>query len=409
MTGHDSAMRPADNVVDASSSWQQAIEIAQPETARTLGEHRHGLYVHVPYCASRCGYCDFNTYTPQETDLDVGVYLQAAIREIRCAKQYWRAPRVDTVFIGGGTPTMLSATDLGSILDTIDSVFGLSADAEITVEVNPDSVTAQTLKQLRVGGFTRASFGVQSLAPHVLAVLERTHTPGRSLAAIDEAHDAGFEHVSADIMYATPGETDADLAHTVTSVLTRGVDHVSAYSLIVEPGTRLARQVRTGAVSMPEDDVAADRYELIDALARQQGLEWYEVSNWSLPGGQCRHNMGYWRNHDWWAVGPGAHGHVGGIRWVNAKHPRAYTERITAHGHAMVEWEQVSDTERHLEQVMLGLRLGEGLSREVIAASHQHVVEDEIVAGNLRPAGDRLVLTDRGRLFADAIARRLTP
>lgn len=407
MTVHDRREEPETSGDDAAG-WLAAVAAAQG----TKPEHGHraqGIYVHVPYCATRCGYCDFNTYTPRETDVEVGTYVAAALAEIDAAGRWWKPGQVDTVFIGGGTPTLLSPRDLELLLHRVDDVFGLAAGAEISVEINPDSVDAAALRQLRASGFTRASIGVQSLATHVLAVLERTHSPGRSLQAIDEALAAGFEHVSADIMYATPGETDDDLAHTMTAILERGVDHISAYSLIVEPGTRLAAQVRRGEVPEPDDDVSADRYVIVDQLAQQYGLEWYEVSSWARPGGQCQHNLGYWRNQDWWAIGPGAHGHISGVRWVNAKHPRAYAERIHASGHAMIDWEQVTPTAAHLEEVMLGLRLRTGLPEELITAERRPAIAAEIAAGYLIRRSHRLVLTETGRHFSDAIARRLTP
>lgn len=275
----------------------------------------------------------------------------------------------------------------------------------MTVEANPDSVDARALTTLREGGFTRISFGVQSLAPHVLAVLDRTHTPGRSLAALREARDAGFDHVSADLIYATPGETDDDLARSVDSVLSAGIDHLSAYALIVEPGTRLAARIAREEVSAPDDDVAADRYLLVDSIARAAGLQWYEVSNWSLPGAECRHNLGYWRGLDWWGAGPGAHGHVGGLRWCNVKHPAAYGDRLAAGEGVAESWEEVTPREARLEEVMLGMRLREGMPADRLDSGPVLALETE---GLVRRAEGRVALTDEGRLLADAVVRRLT-
>lgn len=368
-----------------------------------------GFYVHVPFCATRCGYCDFNTYTAQELGTGAGraTYADTVIGEIRWARRQVDGERpVATVFVGGGTPTLLDAADLVRVLGVIREEFGLVPDAEVTTEANPDSVSPAMLAELRAGGFTRVSFGVQSLAPHVLDVLERTHTPGRALEAIAQARDAGFAHVSADLIYATPGETDADLRRSVGGVLDAGVDHLSAYSLIVEDGTRLAARVRRGELPAPDDDVAADRYRIIDEMTSAAGLEWYEVSNWARPGSECRHNLGYWTDADWWGAGPGAHGHLDGRRWWNLKHPAAYA-RALAEGQPPVAGEEAVDDEgRLLEQVMLGVRIRAGIPR---AGLPDDAVAELTSEGLVVVAGDRVVLTSGGRLLADAVVRRLTP
>ena len=368
-----------------------------------------GFYVHVPFCATRCGYCDFNTYTAEELGEGAtrSTYADTVISEIRWARGQVPDDRsVATVFVGGGTPTLLGARDLVRILGAIRTEFGLEADAEVTTEANPDSVTPQMLDELREGGFTRVSFGVQSLAPHVLEVLERTHTPGRALDAIGEARAAGFAHVSADLIYATPGETDDDLAASVQAVLDAQVDHLSAYSLIVEEGTRLAARVKRGELPAPDDDVAADRYRLIDAMASSAGLAWYEVSNWARPGSECRHNLGYWNDADWWGAGPGAHGHLAGRRWWNLKHPAAYA-RALAEGQSPLAGEETVDEQgRTLEQVMLGLRTREGIPRAGLAAD---AVAALVAEGLVAQSADRVALTAQGRLLADAVVRRLTP
>ena len=368
-----------------------------------------GFYVHVPFCASRCGYCDFNTYTAEELGAGVSraTYADTVIEEIRWARGRVADDRpVSTVFVGGGTPTLLGARDLVRILEVIRAEFGLEAGAEVTTEANPDSVSPAMLGELRAGGFTRVSFGVQSLAPHVLAVLERTHTPGRSLEAIAEARAAGFTRVSADLIYATPGETDADLVGSLQAVLDAGVDHLSAYSLIVEDGTRLAARVRRDELPAPDDDVAADRYRLIDTMASAAGLQWYEVSNWALPGSECRHNLGYWSDADWWGAGPGAHGHLDGRRWWNLKHPATYA-RAVAQGEAPIAGEETVDAQgRALERIMLRLRTRQGIAREGLPAEVVTELTDE---GLIEALGDHVVLTSSGRLLADAVVRRLAP
>ncbi|MBM3689203.1 MAG: coproporphyrinogen III oxidase [Actinobacteria bacterium] len=367
-----------------------------------------GIYLHVPYCASRCGYCDFNTYTAAELGPGVSQssYAHALIGELRLARSALPdAPPVDTIFIGGGTPTLLGAAALVRILETVGSEFGLAASAEITTEANPDSIDRQGLEVLRNAGFTRISFGVQSLAPQVLDTLERTHTPGRSLAALREARQAGFEHISADLIYGTPGESDDDLALSVDGVLETGIDHLSAYALIVEPGTRLARQVGRGDIPLPDDDIAADRYEMVDRLATRAGMQWYEVSNWARPEGECRHNLGYWRGADWWGAGPGAHGHLGSLRWWNLKHPAAYTARIDAGELPVDGWEALTADDARLEDAMLRIRVRDGLPcGQLTVDSMAGLVDDGLV--RITTQGNA-VLTDRGRLLADLVVRRL--
>lgn len=387
--------------------WEAWVRSMGSATTRN-----RGMYVHVPYCSSRCGYCDFNTYTPQEIDVAASEYVSLALGEIDLASDIWSGRGIDTVFIGGGTPTLLDTREIASILSRIDDRFGLNPNAEITVEANPDSVDEASLAALRGAGVSRISFGVQSLSPHVLAVLDRTHSPGRSLAAIGEARDAGFEHVSADLIYATPGESDGDLEASVRGVLAEGVDHVSAYSLIVEPGTRLAGQVQRGEIPAVDDDIAANRYQLIDSVLAEHGFDWYEVSNWSRPGGECRHNLGYWRDGDWWAIGPGAHGHLrdGGraLRWWNVKYPARYAQRIGAGTPPVAEWEELDAATIQLERIMLGLRLREGIDRELIGEDRCGTLDDLAQRGWVSVTDDRVRLTDAGRLLADAVIRELT-
>jgi putative oxygen-independent coproporphyrinogen III oxidase len=375
-----------------------------------------GFYVHIPFCASRCGYCDFNTYTAEELIADGSsvtrsTYVDRAIAEIRMARAALTDDRrVSTVFFGGGTPTLLDPTDLVRVLDVIRQEFGLDDDAEITTEANPDSVDPASLHTLREGGFNRISLGHQSSAQHVLKVLDRTHTPGRSLQSVAEAKAAGFEHVNLDLIYGTPGERDDDLRRTLDDVLSTQVDHVSAYSLIVEQGTRLAAQVGRGEVPMPDDDTAAARYELIDSTLSAAGFGWYEVSNWARPGSECRHNLAYWRTDDWWGVGPGAHSHVAGQRWWNIKHPAAYAARLDAGATPEAEREVIDEQTRYTEEVMLRLRLREGLALERLDESGRSAAAALTESGLLDSgewAAGRVVLTSRGRLLADRVVRDL--
>ncbi|MEV8508053.1 radical SAM family heme chaperone HemW [Actinoplanes sp. NPDC051475] len=381
-----------------------------PESAlREVGARGFGVYVHVPFCASRCGYCDFNTYTAAE--LGGGAsrdeYAGTVLRELELAGGIVRAP-VDTVFVGGGTPTLLDPGDLGRILEGIDRTWGLTADAEITTEANPESVTPASLQALRKAGFTRISLGMQSASPGVLAILDRKHTAGRAPQAAAEAREAGFDHVNLDLIYGTPGETADDFAASLSAVIEAGVDHVSAYSLIVEEGTRIAGRMRRGELPYPEDDVAADRYLAAEQALTAAGFSWYEVSNWATsPAARCRHNLLYWTGGDWWGLGPGAHSHVGGVRWWNVKHPSAYAKRLAGGVSPGLGRELLSAEDRRIEEVMLRLRLADGLP---LTLARPEGARQALADGLLDPAAyaeDRAALTLRGRLLADLLIREL--
>ena len=386
-----------------------------PGTLRSLGSRGFGVYVHVPFCASRCGYCDFNTYTA--TELGGGgaqeSYADAVLGEVALGARVLdgAAPPVGTVFFGGGTPTLLPAGDLSRILEGVDRAFGLAAGAEVTTEANPESVDPAALRRLRAAGFTRVSLGMQSAAPHVLAVLDRRHTPGRAAVAVAEARAAGFDHVNLDLIYGTPGESADDFAESLRRAIATGADHVSAYSLIVEDGTRLAAQVRRGEIPAPDDDVAADRYLAADAILSEAGFGWYEVSNWATSAdARCRHNLLYWRGGDWWGFGPGAHSHVGGVRWWNEKHPVTYARRL-AEGVTPARAREILDAEeRRVEDVMLRLRLAEVLPLRTLTPDAVGAARDAVSGGLLSAeeyARGQAVLTTRGRLLADAVVRSL--
>jgi putative oxygen-independent coproporphyrinogen III oxidase len=394
-----------------------------PAARAAVGRRGFGVYVHVPFCASRCGYCDFNTYTA--TELGGGVtregYADTVLAELALAAKVLGdapPPRVDTVFVGGGTPTLLPPDDLARILDGIDATWGLAPEAEVTTEANPESVTPASLAALKKAGYTRISLGMQSAAPGVLAVLDRRHTAGRAPAAAVEAREAGFDHVNLDLIYGTPGETADDFDASLAAAVGAGVDHVSAYSLIVEDGTRLAARIRRGELPYPSDDVAADRYLAADAALGAAGLSWYEVSNWAATAdaintdARCRHNLLYWTGGDWWGLGPGAHSHVGGVRWWNVKHPRAYTERLAAGLSPGAGQEVLSERDRYVEDVMLRLRLASGLPLAVLDDAGRAAAAGARDNGLLDPPAydeGRAVLTLRGRLLADAVVRDLLP
>ncbi|BAX93524.1 radical SAM family heme chaperone HemW [Mycobacterium shigaense] len=370
--------------------------------------HPFGLYVHVPFCVTRCGYCDFNTYTPAELGgVNPDAWLQALGTELELAAARLDGPTVDTVFLGGGTPSLLGGERLATLLNTVREHFALATDAEITTEANPESTWPEFFDAIRGAGYTRVSLGMQSVAPRVLATLDRVHSPGRSAAAAREAIAAGFEHVSLDLIYGTPGETDDDLLRSVDAAVESGVDHLSAYALVVEEGTALARRVRQGELSPPDDDVLAHRYELLDARLSDAQLRWYEVSNWSRPGGACRHNLGYWSGGQWWGAGPGAHGYVGSTRWWNIKHPNAYAQKLAEFTLPVADFEQLDVDTLHTEEVLLKIRLREGLSLSCLDSAERERAETVVSDGLLVPDGDRLVLTLRGRLLADAVVRTI--
>jgi putative oxygen-independent coproporphyrinogen III oxidase len=375
-----------------------------------------GVYVHVPFCAARCGYCDFNTYTASElagSGASPDGWLAAVRRELERAAATVGPRAVDTVFVGGGTPSLLGADRLATVLDAVRQTFGLAPDAEVTTESNPESTSPEFFARLVEAGFTRVSLGMQSAARHVLAVLDRRHTPGRAVAAAREARSAGIPHVNLDLIYATPGETDDDLRGSLDAVLAAGVDHVSAYALIVEDGTALARRVARGELPAPDDDVAAARYELIDFTLTRAGFGWYEVSNWaSSDAAECRHNLGYWLDGDWWGLGPGAHSHLAGRRWWNVKHPARYAALLGAGESPEAGAEELTEAERHTERVMLRLRLASGLPLALLDADGRLAAERAAADGLLELTGpaaepDRAVLTLRGRLLADRVVHAL--
>jgi oxygen-independent coproporphyrinogen-3 oxidase len=374
-----------------------------------------GVYVHVPFCTTRCGYCDFNTYTAEELGAGVsrGTYVDTLLSEVRLAAEVidGNVLPIQTVFFGGGTPTLLPAEHLGLVIEELRNQFGLAPDAEITTEANPETVTPGYFAKLREAGFTRVSLGMQSAVPKVLAVLDRTHRPGRPEEAVAEARAAGFEHINLDLIYGAPRETDEDWQASLDAAISAGPDHISAYALVVEEGTALARQVAQGLLSPPDDDVLADRYVMADETLAAAGFEWYEVSNWATSeAARCRHNELYWSDANWWGFGPGAHSHVSGVRWWNVKHPSRYAGMLDA-GMSPAAGRETLDTHARLtERVMLGIRMREGLSYEDLPPSTQPRAQQLISWGLLdrESFGEgRLVLTQRGRLLADAVVREL--
>ena len=379
------------------------------------------FYIHIPYCIRRCGYCDFNTYTPSELkDGEASVakvsqgYVDAAIIEINQAFAFFddknQVRPIETIFFGGGTPTLLPAADLARILDELREKFGFSENIEITTEANPDSVSAVDLKNLRAAGMNRVSFGMQSAKTHVLATLDRTHNPARVSEVVNEAIEAGFEHVSLDLIYGVPGESIDDWKESVNTALSLPIDHLSAYALIVEEGTKLGAQVRRGDVVMPPDDETADKYLLVDELATKAGMDWYEVSNWSLTGGEARHNIAYWHSNDWWGIGAGAHSHVQGVRWWNVKHPTTYISKLISGESAMLENETLTKEQIRFEEILLRIRLSSGLPLVFFTEPELAILNSYLAQGHLEEKAwqsGQLKLSISGRLLADQIVRAL--
>jgi len=381
-----------------------------------------GVYLHVPYCRVRCGYCDFNTYTASELGPGVSQasYAAQAQREVSFAAEVLRASGVEdrpasTVFFGGGTPTMLPATDLVAMLHRVRQEWSLAAGAEVTTEANPDSVDRAYLETLAAAGFTRVSFGMQSAVPEVLATLDRTHTPERVPQVVAWAREAGLQ-VSLDLIFGTPGESLDDWRRSLDAALECDPDHLSAYALIVEAGTKLAQQIRRGEIASPDDDLHAEMYECADDVFAAAGYEWYEISNWARSHEtRSRHNLAYWQGADWWGIGPGAHSHVGGTRWWNVKHPRAYADRISAGVSPAHAREVLDDETRRTERVLLETRIAAGLPLEVLRDEERRAVPELIATGlidgraALGAAGTvpRIVPTRRGRLLADTVVHRL--
>jgi putative oxygen-independent coproporphyrinogen III oxidase len=389
-----------------------------PTGAAASADRDLGLYVHVPFCRVRCGYCDFNTYTATELrGAKQSDYADEAIAEMRFARGVLEASGVperplSTVFFGGGTPTLLPAHQLAQMLGAARDTWGFVPDAEITTEANPDSVDAAYLQTLAEAGFTRVSFGMQSAVPSVLATLERTHDPARIPDVVRWAREAGLQ-VSLDLIYGTPGETLDDWRRSLDAVLENEPDHVSAYALIVEDGTKLARQIRSGQVAEPSDDLQADMYELADATLASAGYDWYEVSNWAHreTGRPSRHNLSYWVGHDWWGIGPGSHSYVGETRWWNVKHPAAYAQRIAAGESPAAGRETIDGETGELERVLLLTRVRGALHTQSLAPEARRevagLIAEGLIDGKAALRGS-VELTLKGRLLADAVVRRLT-
>lgn len=387
------------------------------EHLKSSENRKFSLYLHIPFCTVRCGYCDFNTYTASELPgASRAEYPDQLIRELDFAAEVLqrsgaRQRQVSTVFFGGGTPTLIPAADLGRVLGRARELWGFEAGAEITLEANPDTVTQESLAQLAEAGFTRVSFGMQSAVPEVLKVLDRTHNPEQIPQVVRWAKAAGLQ-TSLDLIYGSPGESLADWRTSLESALAEQPDHLSTYALIVEEGTKLARQIRRGEVPEPNDDLAAEMYELTDELLTASGYHWYELSNWAkAPAYESAHNKAYWQGNDWWGAGPGAHSHFGGVRWWNQKHPTVWSNLISQGKSPAAGRELLSPEQRQLERVLLKSRMIEGLTLDEVLPERRPAVagliSQELIDGRAALAGT-LILTLKGRLLADHVVRELT-
>jgi len=372
------------------------------------------FYIHIPFCVKRCGYCDFNTYTPAELQIQSSLetishdYIDLVLKEIERAAAQSSATFVPSIFFGGGTPTLMAPADLARVIGSIQSHFTLTDDCEITIEANPDTVNPEMLSQLLQAGFNRISLGMQSAVPHVLEVLDRTHIPANVEKAVLAARAAGFKEVSVDLIYGTPGESMQDWEKSIDAALALPITHISAYALIVEEGTKLASRVKRGEIIIPDDDETADKYILADNRFRGAGMDWYELSNWSKPGSECKHNLYYWYGENWWGAGPGAHSHMDGRRWWNVKHPGTYKEKILSSGDPTQESENLSDAQREEERLLLNIRLPGGIAKSSLTAQQLEKLSPFLEGGHVSKenwGGGKVTLTQTGRLLADRIVR----
>ncbi|MEY2743132.1 MAG: hypothetical protein RL310_41 [Actinomycetota bacterium] len=375
------------------------------------------FYIHIPYCVKRCGYCDFNTYTPSELKINEGLaqisnsYIDLLLMEIKAAKsQVSQSANVPSIFFGGGTPSLMQPDDIGRVISTIKSEFTLLPNAEITMECNPDTVTKESLAAFRAMGVNRVSFGMQSAVKHVLATLDRTHNPENLLQATSWAKEVGFSEISVDLIYGTPGESLSDWQTSIDAALTLPITHISAYALIIEEGTKLAAQIKRGEIAQVDDDLTAEKYLVADKAFTAAGFEWYELSNWAKSGSLSKHNLAYWSGDNWWGAGPGAHSHLNGKRFWNVKHPNLYKERVLANQSPVADSEVLEELQIESERLMLSLRLPSGLDKQSLNELQLEELSSYVESGHLDQANwnqGRATLTLDGRLIADRILRQI--
>jgi oxygen-independent coproporphyrinogen-3 oxidase len=375
------------------------------------------FYIHIPYCVKRCGYCDFNTYTPAELKISTGLeqisnsYIDLLLQEIDSAReQIVGEITVPSIFFGGGTPSLMQPNDIGRVISKIKSEFDLQHNSEITLECNPDTVTKDGLENFKKVGINRVSFGMQSAVPHVLATLDRTHKPENLAQATTWANEVGISEISVDLIYGTPGESITDWQTSIDSALALPITHISAYALIIEEGTKLAAQIKRGEVPEVDDDLVADKYLIADQAFKGAGFEWYELSNWSKPGSESKHNLAYWNGDNWWGAGPGAHSHLNGKRFWNVKHPNLYKERIQNQQSAVADSEVLKKDQIESERLMLLLRLPSGIEKQTLNQIQLSELSEFVESGHLDRANwnqGRASLTLNGRLIADRILRKI--
>lgn len=375
------------------------------------------FYIHIPYCIKRCGYCDFNTYTPAELQITSELkdisnsYIDLLISEIKSARiEVGESAVIPSIFFGGGTPSLMEASDIGRVISTIKDQFNLAKDAEITLETNPDTVTKEKLAQFLAAGVNRLSFGMQSAVPHVLATLDRTHNPDNLPQVTKWAKEVGFKEISVDLIYGTPGESKEDWQRSIDAALSLPITHISAYALIVEEGTKLAAQIKRGEVANVDDDLSADKYIMADQAFTSAGFNWYELSNWAKPNSESRHNIFYWLGKNWWGAGPGAHSHLNGKRFWNVKHPNLYKERIIKGESAVAEFENLESVQIESERLMLSIRLPSGVEKSTLNDKQILDLAGYVESGHLDQANwnlGRATLTLDGRLIADRILREI--
>ena len=375
------------------------------------------FYIHIPYCVKRCGYCDFNTYTPAELQLTEGLtqisnsYIDLLVKEIEFARnQVGESAIVPSIFFGGGTPSLMEASDIKRVITAISKQFKLDPIAEVTLETNPDTVTKEKLKQFYDAGVNRISFGMQSSVSHVLKTLDRTHNPENLPQVTKWASEVGFKEISVDLIYGTPGESKQDWQQSIDSALALPISHISAYALIVEEGTKLAAQIKRGEITKPDDDLTAEKYIMADKAFTTAGFHWYELSNWAKPNSQSKHNLAYWLGHNWWGAGPGAHSHINGKRFWNVKHPNLYKQKIQANETVILDSEVLKGSQIESERLMLSIRLPQGLEKNTL--NNQQILEltDYVNSGHLDQENwnlGRATLTLDGRLIADRIVREI--
>jgi oxygen-independent coproporphyrinogen-3 oxidase len=364
------------------------------------------VYVHIPFCTVRCGYCDFNTYTQQEMPgVAMADFHLALVKEIEFSKSVLemsnlRQPSISSVFFGGGTPSLFTWQQIKQILDALSSNFGFTENCEITMEANPESTNTDLLEGVRAAGVNRLSIGVQSYDAAVLKVLDRQHDATTIDSVLKLAKDLDFQ-TSIDLIYGAPGESLKSWQETLTRALALQTNHISTYSLIVEEGTKLARQIKSGDLPMVNEDLNADKYEWATERIESTGLAWYEVSNF---GNIAQHNLAYWDSRNWWGYGPGAHSHIAGNRFWNQKHPARYQQSLAV-GSPVAGIERLSDRQQLEESLMLGLRTKFGVPRELLSQLGVDSVQvaQQLAIGTLTMQEERIVVTKRGRLLVDRL------